>query len=132
MKKIAYLITVSLIILNITTGCGKKKIKNENVKINTNENVIGDQKIDALSFTNTSLVYEDNTSIFKTLVTNNSKKIIEFSKIEIHIKDEFGKEIVVLPGYVGDKIESGQSYLLTASYPNDLTKAKSVTYEIIK
>ena len=129
MKKIAYLIIVSLIILNIATGCGKKKIKNENVKINTNENVIGDQKIDALSFTNTSLVYEDNTSIFKTSVTNNSNEIVEFNKIEIHIMDEFDKEIVVLPGYVGDKIEPGQSYLLTA---NDLTKAKSVRYEIIK
>ena len=66
-----------LLVIGLVTGCGCNKKEDTNktkddVKVNTNEEVIKDQELEVFTFTNTSLVYENGTSTLETVVTNTS------------------------------------------------------------
>ena len=134
MKKIIYIIAI-ILLLNIT-GCKKqakqdiKEEKNE-TKTYINENVIKNQEVEEFTFTKTSFKYENNTTTLVTLVTNtsNEPKEVEF---KIHVKDSQGKDIIVLPGYVEGKIDGKSSKIISTSYGEDITRASSIEYEIIK
>ena len=135
MKKI-YLL---LLLLFIITGCSCSKKTNEkeekklkDVEVNKNQEVTKDQELEMFTFTKTSLVYEDNTSYLTTLVKNNSNEKQYLQEFTIHIKDESGNDIVTLPGYVGDYLDADEERLITSSYRSDLTKASSISYEIIR
>lgn len=135
MKKILCLIFSAFLLLSITTGCGcsKKNIKKDKkIKVNTNEDVIKDQQLEVFTFTNTSLVYEDSTSILTTVVTNTSEKTEYLKEFKINVKDKDGNVIVVLTGFVGDNIEAKSSMVITSSYGEDLTKAASIDYEVVR
>lgn len=123
-----------VLLLTLATGCGcsKKEKNQEDVKININEDVIKDQELEVFTFTNTSLTYEDNTSILITKVTNTSDKTEYLKEFKIHVKDEKGNKIVDLTGYVGDNIEGNSSIMISTSYAEDLTNASSIEYEIIR
>ena len=136
MKKTLIVALSSLLLLFLATGCGctKKEEKKDNnkVKVNTNNDVIKDQKLEVFTFTNTSLIYEDSTSILTTVVTNNSDKTEYLKEFTINVRDKDGNIIIQLPGYVGDNIEAKSSTVITSSYGDDLTKAASIDYEIVR
>ena len=138
MKKIIGLSLTLLIAFTFLTGCGcnnKENIINEeenNIKVNNNEDVIKDQALEVFTFTNTSLVYENSTSVLETLVTNTSDTTQYLIEFKIIVKDDTGKEIITLTGFIGDSIEAGESKLIRSSYGSDLTKAASIEYEIIR
>jgi hypothetical protein len=48
------------------------------------------------------------------------------------VKDEKGNDVVVLTGYVGDNISPKSSTLISTSCADDLTKAYSIEYEIVR
>jgi len=127
MKKILVTITIVLSLGLITgCGCGKK------IKENKNENVIKDQTIDVFNFTNTSLKYENGTSVLETKVTNNSSETQYLKEFEIIVKNKDNSTIVVLIGYVGDKMDAKDSKIIRSSYGMDLTNAYSIEYKIKK
>ena len=135
MKKV--IISISIILLLVlTVGCGcskrEKELKKEEVKVSTNENVIKDQEIEVFTFTNTMLIYKGNTSTFKTKVTNTSENTEYLKEIKIHVKNESGEDIVILPGYVGESIEGKETKKITSSVGFDITAAKSIEYEIVR
>lgn len=134
MKKILALVLAFSLFFGLATGCGcnKKEDKKEEVKINTNEGVIKDQELEVFTFTNTSLVYEDNTSILITKVTNTSDQTEYLKEFKIHVKDAAGNEIVELTGFVGDNIGANSSTTISSSYSEDLTKATTIEYEVIR
>ena len=135
MKKV--IISISIILLLVLTlGCGcsklEKAIKKEEVKVSTKEDVIKDQNIEVFTFTKTSLIYKENTSTFKTKVTNESENTENLKEIKIHIKNEKGEDIVVLPGYVGESINPSETKKITSSVGFDISNAYSIEYEIIR
>ena len=134
MKKIIKLLLVTSLLLSFQVGCSNKKTnkKEEKVKVNTNEKVTKDQEVEVFKFTNTSLVYEDNTSLLTTVVTNTSDEKQYLEQFKIHVKDSEGNDIVTLPGFSGDNIDAKESKTITTSYGQDLTGASSIEYEIIK
>ena len=135
MKKVIISISIVLLLgLTVGCGCSKKELKKEEekVRVSTNENVIKDQQLEVFTFTNTMLIYEDNTSTFKTKVTNTSENTENLKEIKIHIKNELGEDIVVLPGYVGESINPNETKKITSSVGFDITDAFSVEYEIIR
>ncbi len=142
MKKIIYLSLATIMILCLTVGCGcnKKETKEEinnieekdNIKVNTNKDVTKEQQLEVFTFTNTSLIYEDNTSILKIKVTNTSSETQYLEEFKIHVKDELGNEIVELKGFVGNNIPGNSSTVITSSYAEDLTKAAAIEYEITR
>lgn len=137
MKKFGILCVSFLLVLSLTgCGCSKKEEKTtekkEEVKANTNENVIKDQTLEVFEFKNTSLVYENNNSKLETTVTNTGSQTEYLKEFKIHVKDKDGNEIIELTGFVGDNIEAGQSRVINSYYSQDLTNAESIEYEIIR
>ena len=138
MKKLGIALLVGVSAISLLTGCDTKdKDKDKDsgkdkVVSNTNTEVIKDQNLGVFEFQNTSLIYENGQSILEVEVTNTSavdQQIVEFSII---VKDENDEEIITLVGFVGDVIKAGESKVITSSCGKDLSKAASISYELVK
>ena len=124
----------------LVTGCGKSNKKEEEkiednkttVEVNMNENVIKNQNIDGIEITNTSLVYEDGISYLKATVINHTGTDYELSEYRINVKDSNGNVIVTIPGYIGSILKAGESKPINTMISEDLSKATSIEYEVIK
>ena len=140
MKKIINITLMLLVCLTLVTGCGKDKSKNEDkkddnkttVEVNNNEEVTKDQNIEGIMITNTSLVYEDGISYLKATVTNNTGSDYELNEYKINVKDSDGNIIVTMPGYVGSVLKNGESKTINTMISEDLSKAYSIEYEVVK
>ena len=140
MKKIINITLMLLVCLTLVTGCGKDKSKNEDkkddnkttVEVNNNEEVTKDQNIEGIMITNTSLVYEDGISYLKATVTNNTGSDYELNEYKINVKDNNGNIIATMPGYVGSVIKNGESKTINTMISEDLSKAYSIEYEVVK
>lgn len=140
MKKIINITLMLLVCLTLVTGCGKDKSKNEDkkddnkttVEVNNNEEVTKAQNIEGITITNTSLVYEDGISYLKATVTNNTGSDYELNEYKINVKDNNGNIIVTMPGYVGSVIKNGESKTVNTMISEDLSKAYSIEYEVVK
>ena len=132
MKKIVKIILIGIIGLNIITGCFKKEEKKEEVKVNTNENVVKDQEVEGLKMTNTSLVYENGTTVLVTEVINEKEEDITVKRIRIKVKDREGNTLTTLIGTIADTIKPGESRTIETETPLDLSKAESVEYSVEK
>lgn len=140
MKKVINITLMLLVCLTLVTGCGKDKSKNEDkkddnkttVEVNNNEEVTKAQNIEGITITNTSLVYEDGISYLKATVTNNTGSDYELNEYKINVKDNNGNIIVTMPGYVGSVIKNGESKTINTMISEDLSKAYSIEYEVIK
>ena len=121
---ILLIVIVTMLIMNV---------KSNSNDIEKNKNSINDsKKIDNLIFDNTSLNYKDGMSTFETNVTNIGNDTEYLTEVKIHIKNKKNKEIIVLTGFVGDNIKSGESKIITSTYVQRLNDAYSIEYEIIK
>ena len=140
MKKIINITIMLLVCLTLVTGCGKDKTTNDDkkednmptIEVNDNQEVIKDQKIDGIEITNTSLVYEDGISYLKATVTNNTGVDYELNEYKINVKDSDGNIRVTMPGYVGSILKNGESKNINTMISEDLSKAYSIEYEVIK
>lgn len=132
MKKTIKIILIGIIGLNIITGCFKKEEKKEEVKVNTNENVVKDQEVEGLKMTNTSLVYENGTTVLVTEVINEKEEDITVKRIRIKVKDKEGNTLTTLIGTIADTIKPGESRTIETETPLDLSKAESVEYSVEK
>lgn len=140
MKKIINITIMLLVCLTLVTGCGKDKTKNDGkkednmptIEVNDNQEVIKDQNIDGIEITNTSLVYEDGISYLKATVTNNTGVDYELNEYKINVKDSDGNIRVTMPGYVGSILKNGESKNINTMISEDLSKAYSIEYEVVK
>ena len=140
MKKVINITLMLLVCLTLVTGCGKDKSKNEDkkddnkttVEVNNNEEVTKAQNIEGITITNTSLVYEDGISYLKATVTNNTGSDYELNEYKINVKDNNGNIIVTMPGYVGSVLKNGESKTINTMISEDLSKAYSIEYEVVK
>ena len=140
MKKVINITLMLLVCLTLVTGCGKDKSKNEDkkddnkttVEVNNNEEVTKAQNIEGITITNTSLVYEDGISYLKATVTNNTGSDYELNEYKINVKDSDGNIIVTMPGYIGSVLKNGESKTINTMISEDLSKAYSIEYEVVK
>ena len=133
MKKILISITIVLAATLLLTGCGKKKEETKNdVKTNTEENVVKDQEVDGLKMTNTSLTITNGISTLVTEVSNNTGSDYQLEEFTIIIKDKNDNVLATIPGYVGETIENGSTKTIDSSIDIDLSNAASVEYKIKK
>ena len=140
MKKIVNITLMLLVCLTLVTGCVKDKTKNDDkkeddkptIEVNDNKEVIKDQNIDGIEITNTSLVYEDGISYLNATVTNNTGSDYELNEYRINVKDSEGNIIVTMPGYVGSVLKNGESKTINTMITENLSKAYSIEYEVVK
>ena len=82
--------------------------------------------------TNTSLVYENGTTVLVTEVINEKEEDITVKRIRIKVKDKEGNILTTLIGTIADTIKSGESRTIETETPLDLSKAESVEYSVEK
>lgn len=132
-KKIIIVIFTMLFIL---TGCSRNNNQEyyeetDVLSANTNEDVVNDKIIDVFQLTNTSLIWENNRSVLETTITNTSEKSVKLNGFLIHIKDDNGKNILTLTGYVGSEIKAHESKVMNTYHYENLTNVSNITYELI-
>jgi hypothetical protein len=135
MKKKILFAFIFLLSIAVFTGCGCKKKEKDvepDIKVNTEEDVVKDQEVDGIKLTNTSLVITDGVSKLTTQVTNDTDSDYELDEYTIIIKDKDDKEIIRIPGYVGNVIKAGETRTINSSVDIDLSNAKSIEYEVKK
>ena len=125
-------IVLILIVGFLLKGKEIKKDEESGYKSNTNSEFIKDQKIGDFEFTNTSLNYKDGNSVLRVSVTNTSSQELNLQEFKIHVYDSEHNEIVTLTGFIGDKLQAGETKYIESSYADDLTSAHSIEYEIVE
>ncbi len=144
MKKV---IIIGLTSLLLIVGCGKKKEEEEGNKPNTNEptvdnptsitneEMIKDQTVEVLQFTNTGLVYDGNMTTLTSQVTNTSDQIVELNTVmaTINYKDEYDNDRVLeMEVYFGESLEAGEKRSVLSTTDVDLRKSTSIKYRIVR
>ena len=79
-----------------------------------------------------SINIKEEDGLMKYEAEINAKDDIDISYINIIFKDDQNNEIVKLLGYVGSTLKSGEKKHIEASIDADLSKVKTVEYEVIK
>lgn len=112
-------------------GKEKDKTTEEKTDNNTNPGVIEDKEQDGLTFTNSSLTFNENSSTLTTVVKNTTSYDIEVRVFDIIITDESGNILVTLQGYVGGNIPAGESREIVSNVDMNLENAFDVEYKIV-
>lgn len=139
MKKLLALTLVGMLVF---TGCGKKEEEKKNneqnnpvveqPQVNANQGVVEDKTLEEFTFTNTSMIYENGETKLEVTVTNTSANTSYLKEFNIYAKDETGKVLVTLKGYVGESIPAGESKIISSGATMDLTKAARIDYEVVR
>ena len=138
MKKQIKSLLALLLVVTLVTGCGctkkdnKKNNAKDDVKVNTEENVIKDQTFEGLTFTNTSLTTTNGVSTLITEVSNSTGSDYTLEEFTITLKIKDGEVITTIPGYVGDVIKNGETRTINSSIDIDLSNASSIEYSVKK
>ena len=139
LKNALVLLFVAVFAVTVAVGCEKKgneSTENENpqteVKANTTEEVIKDRTLGVFQFTNTSLVWENGSSLLETTITNTSDQDAKLQGFKIHVYDAQGNEMITMDGFVGDSIGAHESRTMSSYHYEDLTSAARVEYEVVE
>ena len=133
-KKIILIICLIVIILaSIITNIyflkdnkETNKLKIDGITTTENKEILKDTKVNQLDITNISLLNNNNTSVFKAKVSNNTNEDIEIKKLYIvFYENEKEKKI---PGLINVIIKSGDSTFINISSSTDLTKSTDIKY----
>ncbi len=127
MKKII-LVILSLVLI---TGCGKKEVQEtiETNKVNLNELVIEEKQVNDLIFKNTSMIYEQGITTFKTLIVNNGIDI-EIKNIYIDCYSKNGLKILTLKKEVNKVIKNKENFQIAVATDIDLTDIYEIKYNL--
>lgn len=133
-KKIGIILVACLAMFATGCGCDKKEEKVEKkedeVKVNTSEDIVKDQVVEGLKLTNTSLSSQNGMATLVTEVSNDTGKDEYLLSFNIYIKDKDGNVIAENFGYVGEVIPNGTSRTITSSWDQELVGATAVEYSI--
>lgn len=133
MKKVLLIGLCTVLLLGV--GCDKGKKQNDPTDPIPNENsgVVKDQTFSGLTFTNTSLVYDNGTSILTATFTNSTSADITLNTFNVIVKDENGNVVVKLVADATGIIKPGDSKQLSVSVDMDLsTKAYTIEYAMME
>ena len=148
MKK---LIMIGMASMLLVTGCGCNKKEEEGKKDNnvpveegptvenpaviTNEDMIKDQEVEGLQFTNTGLIYDGNMTTLTSQVTNTTDEKVELARVKAYITyiTDFGAEKVLeMDVYFGESLEAGETRSVLSTVDVDLRQSSKIEYQIVR
>lgn len=144
MKKV---LIIGLASLLLVVGCGKKKDEEKDNKVNnneptvenpssiTNQDMIKDQTVETLQFTNTGLTYDGSMTTLTSQVTNTSDQVVELSKVmaTINYKDENDVDRVFeMEVYFGESLNPGETRSVFSTTDIDLRKSTNMEYRVVR
>ncbi len=121
---------INLVLIVIVFFVGFQVIKHTFAK--PDGDYLKDQIVDNISFDNATLDVNEDTSKFEVEVTNLNDSNYSLSTISIIFKDINKNEIITLQGYIGNKLKTGETKILTASVDMLITDIYSIDYVINK
>ncbi len=147
MKKKVFLTILVGGLLFVTTACGGKKdekktnnqtnnnggeqvVENKPVP-NTEKGIITEAFVEGLKIDNISLIYFDELSTYNANVTNTTSENISIKSIKISFKDSNNQELIVLTGAVDRVLAPNESATIRSQVNLDLTKAASISYNVV-
>ena len=127
-------LALMLVVVIVLTGCGKKEENHDNLSenVNVNKGVVEDQEVEVFTFTNTSLVWDDNASNLITVITNTSDEEQYLKGFNVHVYDGNGNEIALMTGYVGAKLKAKEVRQMSTGHYKNLTDAYKIEYEVLR
>ena len=151
-NKVIIILIVVLVISIILKLAVKPNTKENNEEkeettemiVNDRKNVIKNKEVEGLSFSDVTLVTQNNETYLSIKVTNNNNSDYKLEEVHIFLKDkkgnnlinyvdEEGKTINYLVGYVGDTIKAGENRTLVSNIDTNITSdVYSIDYEITK
>ena len=108
----------------LLTGCNEEVEYHETNKVNLNEAAIEDKIIGNIKTSNTSIIFVDGITTFKTELSANEETYIK--QIKITFKNNHNSEITTLTGYVDKNIKDNYEVVITSDI--DLTNAYNIEY----
>lgn len=151
MKK--HIFIMGLVSLLLVTGCGcsTQKDKDGNIDNNdivekdeptpenptniTNEDMIKDQIVEELQFTNTALVYDGNMTTITSQVENKSDYVVTLSTVKAYITyldPNDNEKVLEMDIYFGEKLNAGEVRSTTNYTDVDLRKSSKIEYKIVR
>lgn len=124
MKKIFLIICFLLI-----TGCSESKQVLVENKVNLNDKVIEDKQFDNFTTYNTSVIYDQGITTFKTVLKNSGENI-NINNIKIKFYNKNNTEIITLVKKVNKLINNNESIQVVVITDTDLTDAFKIDYFI--
>lgn len=114
-----------ILLLLLVSGCQNEEIKETNI-VNDHQNVIQNQIVNGLEFTNVSLIYEKGIYNFQVDVKNESN--FNVNKIKVVFKNNNQTEIITLEKNI--ELQVNEEATLSLSTDIDLINAYFVEYVI--
>ena len=130
---VVFLVAI-IIVLKLTPTKKESKPdadKEEMIEI-TDPNVIKNQVVDGIDFTETLFVVQNKKTRLLVQVTNNTEEDYTLKEYNIIIKDKDGKVLATLPGYIGELLSSHETKVLNATIDKDLRDVAEIVYEVVK
>ena len=137
-KKLLFLFVTMIALTVVVTGCGKKgnnggeEGNGTTIESNTNAGVVEDKALDVFTFTNTSLIWNGNSSDLETTITNNSDEDAYLKGFNVYVYDAEGNVIATMEGYVSDHIKAHGTRVMSTGHYANLSKAAKVEYEVVR
>ena len=103
-----------------------EKATDNNLKYNTNENIIEDKVINDISFKNIECSFDGNNSLLEYTITNHSDKEINLGEYEIIIKDKKDNILAILAPVIDYVLKPNESYDTGNAIDIDLSEAASL------
>ena len=97
----------------------------------TESSYLADQTVSGLSFENANLEVENGISKYTVEVTNDLEEDFSLKNINIIFTNTSGSETTLL-GYIGEKLEVGETKLIDSSIDTKITDIVSIKYVINK
>ena len=122
-------ILVAIIFLILIVGCNNNEKILEPNKVNLNELAIEDKKVNDLIFSNTSIIYDQGITTFKTKMTNIGDEI-KINNINIDFYSKNSTKILTLQKNVKELIKKNNEYQIVIATDIDLTDIYEIKYNI--
>lgn len=143
MKKVISIGVCFVLSLCILTGCQKEKETNnnqDNIENNNkidnlvleNKDVLGTQIVEQITFEITSLTYENDVSILKYSIMNNSENNILIPNYKMIIKVGENNIYILKMNYKDKILKPNKTIKVKKEIKKDLTKATSINFELIE
>lgn len=126
---LAIVVVAIVVIALLTTG---NKNSNNSGGNDSNVTSFDSQDVEGLNISGFNMLYEGEMTSVLAVVKNTTNNNIAVKKIYVHLYDENGSEIGTTFFYVESELEPGIQNVYSSYISGDVTKAKSVKYEINK
>ena len=122
-------LSIILILIGINNMNKEEVVFGNELKANSNLEVIQEQKVENFDLKGISIIYENGNTLLETAVTNTSDNDEYLKEFTIKLLEN-EKELTTLKGFVGDKIKAGETKIIDSYSGQDLTSATKIIYVV--